>query len=197
MAPPRPARRRRLVKIPIARPLFGQEELDAIQKPLESGYVLQGPFVEEFERRLAAYVDVPHAVASTSCTSALHLIVAALGVKPGDEVIVPAFTWVSTANVVEYMGATPRFCDVDLTTFNIDADQIESLVGPRTVGIIPVHLFGLCADMAAGNAVAERHGLWVLEDAACAFGAWQGGRHAVTLGDLGASSFHPRKSVTT
>ena len=120
-----------------------------------------------------------------------------LGLKPGDEVIVPAFTWVSTANVVEYMGATPRFCDVDLDTFNIDVAQIEALIGPNTVGIIPVHLFGLCADMDAVNAIARRHGLWVLEDAACAFGAWQHGRHAGTLGDLGAFSFHPRKSITT
>jgi perosamine synthetase len=191
------ARAAQALRVPIAKPSLGAEELEAVQAPLETGWVVQGPFVGRFEERFAAYTGAAHAVATTSCTTALHLAVAILGLKPGDEVIVPAFTWVSTANVVEYMGATPVFCDVDLETFNIDVDQIESLVGPRTVGIIPVHLFGLCADMAAVNAIARRHGLWVLEDAACGFGAWQGGRHAGTLGDLGAFSFHPRKSITT
>jgi dTDP-4-amino-4,6-dideoxygalactose transaminase len=174
------------VKIPIARPLFGPEEFEAIQKPLESGYVLQGPFVEEFEHRLAAYVGVPHAVASTSCTSALHLIgvvlggwpgeqgvVPALGVEPGDEVILPAFTWVSTANVVELMGATPVFCDVDLATYNVDVEQLESLVTERTVGIIAVHLFGLSADLDPILELTRRRRLWLVEDAACALGCAQ------------------------
>jgi perosamine synthetase len=192
-----PARAAEALRVPIAKPAFGPEEFAAVQQPLHSGWVVQGPFVGRFEERFAAYTGAPHAVATTSCTTALHLAVAILGLKPGDEVIVPAFTWVSTANVVEYMGATPRFCDVELDTFNIDVAQLEGMVGPRTVGIIPVHLFGLCADMEAVNAVARRHDLWVLEDAACAFGAWQGDRHAGTLGDLGAFSFHPRKSITT
>jgi dTDP-4-amino-4,6-dideoxygalactose transaminase len=95
------------------------------------------------------------------------------------------------------VGGTPRFCDVGLDTFNLDVAQIEPLIGPRTVGIIPVHLFGLCADMDAVGAIARRHGLWVLEDAACAFGAWQNDRHAGTMGDAGVFSFHPRKSITT
>jgi dTDP-4-amino-4,6-dideoxygalactose transaminase len=185
------------LRVPIAKPTFGPEELEAVQQPLHTGWVVQGPFVGRFEERFAAYTGAAHAVATTSCTTALHVAVAILGLKPGDEVIVPAFTWVSTANVVEYMGATPRFCDVDLDTFNIEVDRLEAMVGSRTVGIIPVHLFGLCADMEAVNTIARRHGLWVLEDAACAFGAWQDGRHAGTLGDLGAFSFHPRKSITT
>ena len=133
-----------------------------MQQPLESGWVVQGPFVAQFEERFADYTGAAHAVATTSCTTALHLAVAVLGLKPGDEVIVPAFTWVSTANVVEYMGATPRFCDVDLDTFNIDVAQIEAADRPSdTVGIIPVHLFGLCADMDAVSEIARRHGLWV------------------------------------
>jgi perosamine synthetase len=185
------------VRIPIAKPFLGPEELDAVQQPLQSGWVVQGPFVRRFEERFAGYTGAPHAVATTSCTTALHIAVAALGLKPSDEVIVPAFTWVSTANVVEYMGAKPIFCDVDTATFNIDVVQIEALIGPNTVGIIPVHLFGLCADMEKVNAIARRHGLWVVEDAACAFGARQGGQHAGTLGDIGAFSFHPRKSITT
>lgn len=184
-------------KIPITRPVFGDEERRALVQPLDSGWVVQGPFVHEFERRFAAFTGAAHAVASTSCTTALHLAVAALGLKPGDEVIVPAFTWIATPNVVEYAGATPVFCDIDLHTFNIDAALIESLITARTVGIMPVHLFGLCAPMDEVLAVAHRHRLWVVEDAACGFGAWQRGRHAGTFGDAGAFSFHPRKAITT
>ena len=183
--------------IPITKPVFGPEELEAIQRPLETGWVVQGPYVAEFERRFSAYVQSPHAVATSSCTTALHLAVAALGLKPGDEVIVPAFTWVATANVVEYMGATPIFCDIDPRTFNIDVTRLASLVGPRTVGVIPVHLFGLCADMDPLMEIARVHGLWVVEDAACGFGAWYHERHAGTIGEAGCFSFHPRKSITT
>jgi perosamine synthetase len=185
------------LKVPITRPCLGEPEADALRTPLESGWMVQGPMVAKFESRFAEYTGCEQAVATTSCTTALHLAVAVLGLAPGDEVIVPAFTWISTANVVEYMGATPRFCDVDLDTFNIDPAAIEDLITERTVGIIPVHLFGLCADMEPILALAREHGLWVVEDAACAFGAWQGGRHAGTLGDIGAFSFHPRKSITT
>ena len=174
------------VSIPISRPYFGAEERLAIQRPLETGWVVQGPFVREFEDKFAVYTGVAHAAAASSCTTALHLAVAALELKPGDEVIVPAFTWISTANVVEYMGATPVFCDIDLATFNIDPERIEALITPRTVGIIPVHLFGLCAEMDAIMEIAHRRGLWVVEDAACGFGAWYHGRHSGTFGDLAA-----------
>jgi perosamine synthetase len=185
------------LRVPIVKPSLGAEEAELVRESIESGWVVQGPRVAEFERKFASYIGSDRAAATTSCTTALHLAVAILGLKPGDEVIVPAFTWVSTANVVEYMGATPRFCDVDLGTFNLDVAQLESLVSGRTVGIIPVHLFGLCAEMGPVLKLAERHGLWVVEDAACALGAWQGGRHAGTFGDLGAFSLHPRKSITT
>lgn len=185
------------MKLPITRPFFGSEELRAVQLPLENEWVVQGPFVKEFEDSFAAFASTRHAVATSSCTTALHVAVVALGVKPGDEVIVPAFTWVSTANVVEYVGARPVFCDIDLATFNIDTERIEELVTESTVGIIPVHLFGLCADLDPILALAERRKLWVLEDAACALGAWYHGRHAGTLGIAGAFSFHPRKSITT
>jgi len=185
------------VRIPIARPLFGPEELRAVQRPLESGYVLQGPYVDEFERRFGAYVGATHSVAASSCTTALHLIVAALGVSPGDEVIVPAFTWVSTANVVEHMGATPVFCDIDLETYNLDVAALDSVVTERTVGVIAVHLFGLSADLDPILELCRRRGLWLVEDAACALGAWYRGRHVGTFGIAGAFSFHPRKSITT
>ena len=154
-------------------------------------------YVKEFETKFGIYVGAEHSVATSSCTTALHLAVAALGLKPGDEVIVPAFTWVATANVVEYMGGKPVFVDIDLATFNVDVAQIEDAITPRTVGILPVHLFGLAADMDPILAIANRYGLWTVEDAACGFGAWYRGRHVGSFGDLGCFSFHPRKSITT
>jgi perosamine synthetase len=187
----------RALRVPISKPSIGEAEAEAVQRPLETGWIVQGPYVQEFEKRFGEYVGSEHAVATTSCTTALHLAVVILGLQAGDEVIVPAFTWVSSANVVEYMGATPRFCDIDLETFNIDPARIEELITPNTVGIVPVHLFGLCAEMNPILELARENRLWVVEDAACAFGGWQGGRHAGTFGDIGAFSFHPRKSITT
>ena len=197
--PAGPSKSRAAVRmnIPITRPFIGREELEAVQRPLESGWLVQGPYVKEFEEKFGRFIGAPYALATTSCTTALHLAVAALGLRPGDEVIVPAFTWVSTANVIEHMGATAVFVDIDLATFNLDVTRLEAAVTAKTVGIVPVHLFGLAADMDPINAIARRHGLWVVEDAACAFGAWYGGRHVGTLGDLGCFSFHPRKSITT
>ncbi|MGQ0761912.1 MAG: DegT/DnrJ/EryC1/StrS family aminotransferase [Acidobacteriota bacterium] len=185
------------MSIPITKPFFGEEETRAVDAVLKSGWVVQGPKVAKFEDMFCAFTGASHAAAASSCTTALHLAVAALGLKPGDEVIVPAFTWVSTANVVEYEGAKPVFCDINLDTFNIDTNQIESLVSSRTVGIIPVHLFGLCADMQPILNVARKRNLWVIEDAACSFGSWYRGRHSGTFGDAGCFSFHPRKSITT
>jgi dTDP-4-amino-4,6-dideoxygalactose transaminase len=134
-------------------------------------------------------LDRSFSVATSSCTTALHIAVAALNLKPGDEVIVPAFTWVSTANVVEYLGAKPVFCDINLDTFNLDVNQIEELINERTVGIIPVHLFGLCAEMNPILQLARKHGLWIVEDAACAFGASYQDQHAGTFGEMGRFSF--------
>jgi perosamine synthetase len=183
--------------VPITKPLFGEEELRAVQRPLESGWVVQGPYVAEFEAKVAATSDAQWAIATSSCTTALHVVMASLGLAPGDEVIVPAFTWISTANVVEYFGATPIFCDIDLETYNIDVTALNSLITPRTVGVIPVHLFGLAADMDSVLECASRNGLWVVEDAACALGARIGSRAVGAIGDAGCFSFHPRKSVTT
>lgn len=183
--------------IPITKAVFGAEEMRAIQAPLESGWVVQGPFVLEFERKFSTFTGSAFSVATTSCTTALHLAVAALGLTPDDEVIVPALTWISTANVVEYQHAKPMFCDIDLASFNLDPHRLSALVTPRTVGMIPVHLFGLCADMDPVLELARSRKLWVLEDAACAFGGFYRGRHAGTFGEAGAFSFHPRKSITT
>jgi dTDP-4-amino-4,6-dideoxygalactose transaminase len=183
--------------IPITKPYIGPEELAAVQRPLESGWLVQGPYVKEFEDKFSAFVAAKHSIATTSCTTALHLCMAALGLRAGDEVIVPAFTWVATPNVVEYMGARPVFIDIDLATFNLDVTRLEDAITPRTVGIIPVHLFGLAANLDPILEIARRHGLWTVEDAACGFGARYRGEHVGTFGDLAAFSFHPRKSITT
>ena len=132
-----------------------------------------------------------------SCTTALHLSLAALGFGPGDEAIVPAFTWISTANVVEHLGGKVVFCDIDPETFNIDVSQVEEKITSKTKAILPVHLFGLSADMNPINEIAKRHNLWVVEDAACGFGATYFGQHVGTLGTTGCFSFHPRKALTT
>jgi perosamine synthetase len=179
--------------IPVARPYLGEAELAAIQAPLRDGWLVQGPRVAEFERRFADFVGAPHAVATTSCTTALHVAIAALRAGPGDEVVVPAFTWVATANAVGYTGATPVLCDVELATYNLDPDALAAAITPRTVGIVPVHLFGRLAP----EDTLRRPGLWTVEDAACALGARRDGRHAGTWGEAGCFSFHPRKSITT
>ena len=183
--------------IPITKTVFDEEELRLIQEPLKSGWVVQGKYVKQFEDRFSEFIGTGNSIATTSCSTALHLSVAALGLKPGDEVLVPAFTWVSTANCVEYMGATPIFVDIDPVTFNIDVKKIEEKISSKTKGIIPVHLFGLVAEMDPIIRIAEENNIWIIEDAACGFDSWYKGKHAGTFGDIGCFSFHPRKSITT
>lgn len=183
--------------IPIAKPDFDEEDLRIIQEPLRNGWVTQGKYVEEFENVFSKFIGIGNSIAVTSCTTALHVIMAGLGIKPGDEVIVPSFTWIATANCVEYMGARPVFADINTTTFNIDVGQIEKNITKNTKAIIPVHLFGLCADMDSVMGIADGHNLLVIEDSACGFDSWYKGKHSGTIGYAGAFSFHPRKSITT
>jgi perosamine synthetase len=183
-------------QIQIATPSLGEEEWQALREPIESGWLTQGPKVAAFEHAFAERHRVKHAIAVTSATTGLHLALAALDIGPGDEVIVPAFTWVATANAVLYCGGTPVFADIDRTTFNIDVQDVARRVTPRTKAVIPVHLFGLCADVDALRALL-RPGVAIVEDAACAAGAALRGRSAGSLGNLGVFSFHPRKSITT
>ena len=185
------------MKIPIARTNFNKTDFEIIKKPLESGWVVQGPYTTEFEEAWCKFTGSKHSIAVTSCTTALHLSLAALGFKAGDEAIVPAFTWISTANVVEHLGGKVVFCDIDLDTFNIDVEQIESKITSRTKAILPVHLFGLSADLDPILEIAKKHNLWVVEDAACGFGSKYNDKHVGTFGDTGCFSFHPRKSITT
>lgn len=182
--------------IQISLPCTGAEEWHACREPLETGWLTQGPKVAAFEKGFAERHQVKHALATTSCTTALHLALAALGIGPGDEVIVPAFTWVATANAVLYCGATPVFADVRRDTYNIDPEDVVRRLTPHTKAVIPVHLFGLTADMNALRSVLPT-GVRIVEDAACASGAAYKGVPAGGLGDFAAFSFHPRKSITT
>ena len=181
--------------IPISLPVTGQEEWEALKEPLMSGWLTSGPKVREFEQLFAERHGVKYALAVTSATTALHLALVALGIKEGDEVIVPAFTWVSTANVVLYCGAKVVFVDIDPFTFNINPEDLSKRITSKTKAIIPVHLFGLCADMDKIKEIAGN--IPLVEDGACAAGASYKGTPAGGLGTIGCFSFHPRKSVTT
>jgi perosamine synthetase len=183
--------------IPLTRPRFGPEEAEAVREVLAGGWVAQGPTTAAFERELADAVGVAHAVATSSCTTALHLAVLAAGVGPGDEVVLPAFTFPATANAVLYAGGVPVLADVDPATLNLDPRHAERLAGPRTKAVIGVHLFGAPCEIVALRELCDAHGLFLIEDAACALGTAVGGRRAGGFGDVACFSFHARKIVTT
>lgn len=183
--------------IPVSKPFFTATETKNIARCLATGHVTQGPQVQAFERAFASFLSSPHAVAVTSCGAALHLAVKALGLGPGDEVVVPAFTWVATAHAVEYAGAKVVFADVSPQTYNITDETLEEALTPATRAVIPVHLFGLPAPMHEITLLSQKHGFYVIEDAACAIGATDQGRLVGTWGDIGCFSFHPRKIITT
>ncbi len=178
-------------------PTFDDRELAAVKACLDSQWVTMGPWVKQFEDLVRERHAVSHALATTSGTAALHLAMMAVGVGRHDEVIVPALTWVTAAHCVEYVGGTPILVDVALDTFNIDPDAVLAAITPRTRAIIAVHLFGLSAPMREIVATAQRHGLAVVEDAACGIGTCYDGRPVGGLGNVGCFSFHPRKIVTT
>lgn len=183
--------------IPLARPSFDADEERRIRKVLRSGWVTQGPRVAEFEERFAATVGADCAVATSSCTTALHLSLRALGLGPGDEVIAPAATYIATINSIVHAGATPVLVDVDPRTYNLDPSCLEAAISPRTRAVMVVHQLGLPADLDAIDAIATRHELLVVEDAACALGAHYRGRPVGSSGRLVCFSFHPRKVIVT
>ena len=183
--------------VPLARPFTGEEELQEVRAVLESSHLSQGPKVAQFERMVADLTGSRHAFATSSCTTALHISLVALGIGEGDEVLVPDFTFPATANVVVQQGAVPVLVDVESDTYNIAPDDLARHLTARTRAIMPVHLFGLSADMDPVLAFSAEHGLAVIEDAACALGATYRGRPCGSMGDLGCFSFHPRKIVTT
>ncbi len=184
--------------IPVARPFIGVEEEQAVVEALRSGWVTQGPRVAKFENAFSDYIGCGHSVAVSSCTTALHLALIALGVGSGDEVICPSLSFIATANCIRHVGATPVFCDVDLATYNLDPSEIVGLITPRTKAILVVHQIGLPAEMNTILAIAKEYGLAVVEDAACAIGSeYDGNLIGRPLGTLACFSFHPRKILTT
>ena len=187
------------MNIPITKTIFGQEEAEAIIKPLETGWVVQGPNVAQFQEMFSTFTEVKHSHATTSCTTALHLGLEAMGIGSGDKVIVPSFTYIASANAVEYTGAEVVFCDINLRTFNMDETKLETLIksDASIKAIMPVHLFGLCSDMPYIIKLAKEFNLKIIEDSACGFDGWIGDKHSGTFGDVGCFSFHPRKSICT
>ena len=185
------------MQVPFARPYLTGKEGEAVTKVIESGWVSQGPQVQAFEEAFAERVGAADAVATTSCTTALHLALYGLGVGPGDEVIVPSLSFIATANAVWMCGAKPVFADIDPLTYNLDPASAEAAITPRTKAIMPVHQVGLPADMDRFMELAERHGIAILEDAACAIGASYKGRPVGSLSPMACFSLHPRKVITT
>ncbi len=184
--------------IPVARPFIGQEEEHGVLQVLRSGWVTQGPRVAEFETRFASYIGCKHAIAVSSCTTALQLAFLAKDIGPGDEVICPSLSFIATANSVASTGATAVFGDIDLDTYNLDPLVVEGLITERTKAVLVVHQIGLPAELNTLQEIAARRGLTLIEDAACAIGAeYVGELIGKPIGEMACFSFHPRKILTT
>ena len=185
------------IKIPIAKPIIGDEEIEEVIKVLKSGFIAQGPKVTEFEKEFAKYIGAKYGVATNSGTAALHIALLACGIKKGDEVITTPFSFAATGNSILYTGAKPVFVDIDPETFNIDPEKIEISINEKTKAIMPVHLYGQAAEMDKINDIAKKHDLFVIEDSAQAHGSQYKDKKAGNLGDMGCFSFYPTKNMTT
>jgi perosamine synthetase len=183
--------------IPLMVPDINENDINAVVNVLKSGMIIQGEKVNELETTIANYLGVKNVIAVSNGTATLHLSLVALGIGPGDEVLVPALSYIATANVIELVGATPIFVDISCSTFNIDCDLIENKITSKTKAIIPVHEFGLACDISRICSIAKKNNLFVIEDAACALGATEDGRFVGTFGEVGSFSFHPRKAITS
>lgn len=182
--------------IPAAKPIIGEEEREAVDRVLRSGMLAQGPEVKAFEEEFSAHVGGRHCVAMNSGTSALHLGFIAAGIKPGDEVIVPSFSFAATANSVVLAGGIPIFADIDPRTFNLDPNHVENLITKKTKAIMPVHLYGHIAAMDQFQEIAKAHNLCLIEDAAQGHLASLNGRNAGEFGIIASFSFYPTKNMT-
>ncbi len=188
--------------IPVAKPTLGEAEVEAARRAILSGWVTQGPEVAAFEKEFGTWVGAPYACAVSNCTSALHLALMAVGVGAGEEVITASHSFIATANSIRYCGAVPVFVDIEAESLNMDPTMVEAAIGPRTRAILCVHQGGMPCDLAAITEIAARHGLLVIEDAACAAGSevlWNGSWQKIGRphGDIACFSFHPRKLMTT
>lgn len=183
--------------IQLAKPNITEDAIERVIAVLRTGNLVQGKQVEILEQKISDYIGVRHAICVSSGTATLHLSLLALGIGPGDEVIVPALSYVATANVVELVGAKPVFVDINLQTFNIDINKIEKAITKKTKAIMPVHEFGLLAEISDIVNIAIKYNLFVIEDAACALGAKLSNNFAGSFGDLGSFSLHPRKAITS
>ena len=183
--------------IKLAKPHIPDKAIEKVVEVLKSGNLVQGKYVREFESALCDYLNVKNAIVVSSGTAALHLALLALGIKKGDEVIVPAFTFPATANAVELVGAKPIFVDINLSDFCLDTSEIKGIITKRTKAIIPVHEFGQAAKMDDIVKIAKQYNLKIIEDAACALGAEFKNQKVGTFGEFGCFSFHPRKAITT
>jgi len=187
-----------LVKnIPLMLVNLSEEDIEEVANVLRTGMLVQGKNVEKLENALKSYLGVKNVIAASNGTATLHMALIALGIKEGDEVIVPAFSYIATANVVELVGATPVFVDIELETFNLNVKQVEDKITNRTKAIIPVHEFGLISDMEALKKIGNKKNIYIIEDAACALGATLKGQHSGTFGNIGSFSLHPRKAITS
>lgn len=184
-------------RINVMKPWLGEEETQALAEVISSGWVAQGPKVAEFERAFASHQGVEYGVATSSCTTALHLACVVAGLGPGDEVIVPSFSFIATANAPTYVGATPVFADVDPATGTLTADTVREVLSPATRAIIAVDQAGMPVDIGPLRELCDEHGLVLIEDAACGAGAEYGGAPVGVRADVTAWSFHPRKVLTT
>lgn len=185
------------IKVSIAKPIIGEEEIENVVEVLKSGMIAQGPKVAEFEEKFAKWVGAKYAVATNSGTAALHVALLSCGIGPGDEVITTPFTFIATGNAIVYTRATPVFADIDLETYNIDPDTIEDLITDKTKAILPVQLYGQSADMDKIREIAKKHDLLVIEDAAQAHGAMYNDEKVGNMGDMACFSFYPTKNMTT
>lgn len=185
------------IKVPIAKPVIGEEEIYNVVEVLKSGMIAQGPKVSEFEEKFSTWVDAEYGIATNSGTSALHVALLSLGIGSGDEVITTPFTFIASGNSIVYTGAKPVFADIDLNTYTLDPESIESLITDKTKAIMPVHLYGQSADMDAICDIARDYDLKVIEDAAQAHGTTFNTKKIGSIGDMVCFSFYPTKNMTT